>query len=260
MPKIVSFHSFRGGTGKSNLTANLAALMALRGQRVAVVDADIVSPGVHVLFGLNPTDLAAGLSLNDYLWSRCRIEETARDVTTSLGPDVKGQVLLIPSSIKAGAIARILADGYDVDRLSRGLQELLRVLSLDAVLMDTHPGINQETLLSMAVSDVLVIVMRPDQQDYQGTAVTVEVARNLGVPRMMLVVNKVPAAFDREEVRAEVARAYQCDVAALFPLSDDLVTLASSGVFVVRYPQHPVTELYKQVLTCLDAGDRNLRQ
>lgn len=253
MPQIVSFHSFRGGTGKSNLAANLAALMAIRGQRVAVVDADIVSPGVYVLFGLDPADLAKGRSLNDYLWSRCRIEETARDVTVSLGHDVKGQVLLIPSNIKASAIARILADGYDVDRLSRGLQELLRVLHLDALLMDTHPGLNQETLLSMAVSDALIIVMRPDQQDYQGTAVTVEVARNLGVPRMMLVVNKVPAAFDREEIRAEVERAYECEVAALLPLSDDIVTLASGGVFVVRYPQHPVTELYKQVLRRLDA-------
>ena len=31
MSKIVSIHSFRGGTGKSNTAANLAALMALRG-------------------------------------------------------------------------------------------------------------------------------------------------------------------------------------------------------------------------------------
>ena len=55
MSKIVSIHSFRGGTGKSNTTANLAALMALRGQRVAVVDTDIASPGIHVLFGIQDT-------------------------------------------------------------------------------------------------------------------------------------------------------------------------------------------------------------
>ena len=55
MAKIVSVHSYRGGTGKSNLTANLAACLAAAGKRVAVVDTDIQSPGIHMLFGLEDT-------------------------------------------------------------------------------------------------------------------------------------------------------------------------------------------------------------
>ena len=51
MGRIMSVHSFRGGTGKSNTTANLAAFLALRGLRIGVVDTDIMSPGIHVLFG-----------------------------------------------------------------------------------------------------------------------------------------------------------------------------------------------------------------
>jgi len=38
MARIISIHSFRGGTGKSNTTANLAALLAAEGRRVGVVD------------------------------------------------------------------------------------------------------------------------------------------------------------------------------------------------------------------------------
>jgi MinD-like ATPase involved in chromosome partitioning or flagellar assembly len=52
MPKIISLHSFRGGTGKSNMTANLAAVIASQGQRVGIIDTDIQSPGIHVLFGM----------------------------------------------------------------------------------------------------------------------------------------------------------------------------------------------------------------
>ena len=44
MSKIVSIHSFRGGTGKSNSTANLAATVAEAGYRVGIVDTDIQSP------------------------------------------------------------------------------------------------------------------------------------------------------------------------------------------------------------------------
>ncbi len=52
MSHIISIHSFRGGTGKSNTTANLAALYASMGMRVGVIDTDIQSPGIHVLFGM----------------------------------------------------------------------------------------------------------------------------------------------------------------------------------------------------------------
>jgi len=71
MPVIASFHSFRGGTGTSNTTANLAAVLSARGQRVGVVDTDIQSPGIHVLFGLAGDDLAT--SLNDFSgWGSAR--------------------------------------------------------------------------------------------------------------------------------------------------------------------------------------------
>jgi MinD-like ATPase involved in chromosome partitioning or flagellar assembly len=251
MAKIISVHSFRGGTGKSNTTANLAALMAMGGQRVGVVDTDIASPGIHVLFGMSAT--SAGRSLNDYLWSRCSIEDTAHDVTASLGPDVRGKVLLIPSSLRAGEIARILREGYDVGLLNEGFRSLIAALHLDALLVDTHPGLNEETLLSMAISDVLVIILRPDQQDYQGTAVTVEVARKLEVPCLRLIVNKVPAAFDVGEVRAQVEEAYRCEVAAVLPHSDEMMVLASGGIFVARYPQHSLSALYREALKRLDA-------
>ena len=41
MAKIISIHSFRGGTGKSNVTANLATIIARKGYRVGIVDTDI---------------------------------------------------------------------------------------------------------------------------------------------------------------------------------------------------------------------------
>ncbi len=245
MTQIISVHSFRGGTGKSNTTANLAALLALQGKRVGVVDTDIASPGIHVLFGLAEEQMIR--SLNDYLWGKCAIQETAHDVTASLGGDVKGCVFLVPSSIRAGEIAKVLREGYDVALLNDGFRELSRALKLDILMIDTHPGLNEETLLSIAISDVLLIIMRPDQQDYQGTGVTVEVARKLSVPRMLLVVNKVPAAFAEAEVQTRIEKAYGTAVAAVLPHSDEMMVLASGAVFVTRYPYHPITARLTQV-------------
>jgi len=245
MSIIVSTHSFRGGTGKSNLTANITAILAQKGCRVGVVDTDIQSPGIHILFGLDEAHL--GPSLNDYLWGRCEISAAAHDVTAGLGSDIPGRVLLIPSSIKAGEIARVLREGYDVGLLNDGFLTLMDALRLDVLMIDTHPGLNEETLLSISISDVLAVVLRPDQQDYQGTAVTVEVARRLDVPRMMLIVNKLPSVFDADEVKAKVEDIYDCPVAGVLPHSDEMMALASAGIFVLRYPDHPLSERIRKI-------------
>jgi MinD-like ATPase involved in chromosome partitioning or flagellar assembly len=249
MARIISVHSFRGGTGKSNTTANLSVLLAMGGQRVGVVDTDIQSPGIHVLFGMQEEEMEH--SLNDYLWGQCEIEQAAYDVTSRLDADVRGQIYLIPSSIKTGEIARVLREGYDVGLLNDGIQDLIERLNLDVLMIDTHPGVNEETLLSIAISDVLVIILRPDQQDYQGTGVTVDLARRLGVPHMVLVVNKVPEVFDRAEVKARVEQAYDCQVAAVLPHSDEMMVLASAGIFCLHYPDHMLTTIYKQAVAQL---------
>jgi len=246
MSRIVSIHSFRGGTGKSNLTANLAATIARHGHRVGVIDTDIQSPGIHVLFGLDEEKMDR--SLNDYLWGKCAIEETAYDVSETLPASLgEGRVYLIPSSIKAGEITRVLREGYDVGMLNDGFRDLIDHLTLDYLLIDTHPGLNEETLLSIAISDALIIILRPDQQDFQGTAVTVDVARRLDVPRMMLVINKVLSSFDPAAVRQEVEKSYNAAVAGVLPLTEDLIRLGSREVFCLRYPDHPWTRQVQEI-------------
>jgi MinD-like ATPase involved in chromosome partitioning or flagellar assembly len=250
MAQLISVHSFRGGTGKSNTTANVATLLAGEGLKVGIVDLDIQSPGIHVIFEFDQ-DQAMKHSLNDYLWGDCELAAAAHDVTPHANGELPGRVWLVPSSMRPAEIARVMQEGYDVNRLNEGFRSLVGDLSLDVLLLDTHPGINEETLLSIAMSNTLVIVLRPDQQDYEGTRVTVAVARKLGVPRMMLVVNKAPDVFDPDAIRAQVEEAYQCPVAAVLPHSDDLMVLSSDGVFVLRYPDHPLTGLYRDVATQL---------
>ena len=251
MAKIISLHSYRGGTGKSNLTANLAALLAQSGLRVGVIDTDIQSPGIHILFGL--TEEKVTYALNDYLWGRCEIEQAAYNVTPSLDLESTGRVYLIPSSLQVGEITHVLREGFDPGLLTDGYDRLLQALKLDILLIDTHPGLNEETLLSIAIYDVLGIILRPDQQDYQGTGVTVDVAQRLGVPRLLLVLNKVPAVFDQEAVRDQAALAYGCEVAAVLPHSNEMMVLGSQGLFVVSFPDHPLTAMLKKLTEQLAA-------
>ena len=249
MAKIISIHSYRGGTGKSNITANLAACLAAQGKRVAVVDTDIQSPGIHMLFGVEDTN---GLrTLNDYLWDRCKIMETAVDVTPQTIADAGGHIWLVPSNLNAGEIAKVLREGYNVGVMNDGFQDLIDTLGLDYLLIDTHPGLNEETLLSIAISDVLVVLLRPDRQDFHGTAVTVDVARQLEVRHLVMILNKVLPTVMAHGFAGEVKRAYGAPIVGVLPEASEMLELGSRGLFALEFPEHPLSLEIREIATRL---------
>jgi MinD-like ATPase involved in chromosome partitioning or flagellar assembly len=243
--RVLCVHSFRGGAGKSNASANIAYTLAARGARVAVIDTDLASPGIHALFGFEPGEFER--SLDGYLWGDHGITEAALDVGARLNrPDgtaalPDGRLWLVPASLDAGDIARMLREGYDVERLGEGIGELTAAHALDHVVLDTHPGLDEETLLSMAIADAVLVLMRPDLQHYQGTAVTLRVARRLEPPELSLAANMVPAAVDVAALTADLERTFDVPVAGCVPFADELVALGSRELVCVRSPDDPAS-------------------
>jgi MinD-like ATPase involved in chromosome partitioning or flagellar assembly len=239
---VFSIHSFRGGTGKSNATANLAVVFAQRGLRVGVVDTDIQSPGLHVVFGLKGSEVTH--SLNDYLWGKATIAETAHPV---LEGQLPGSIFLIPSSIRPDEIVQLLRQGYDMRKLTTEFRDLAAELNLDVLLIDTHPGLNEETLFSLAISTAVLIILRPDQQDFEGTGVTVDIARSLEVPRILLLVNKAPSDFDPVQMKATVSETFNCEVGGILAHDDEMLRLGSREAFVLHHPDHAITKTMNEV-------------
>lgn len=236
MAKIVSVYSCRGGTGKTHCIANIAAIVALRGYRVCIVDANLQSPGIHVLFGLNESQH----SLNDYLWMHCSIKDTAYDVTAVLqaqGHD-RGQLYLVPASTKLSDQARILREGYDISLLHDGLHRLVTELRLDYLFVDTHAGLNEETLVAIDQSDVVLLILCPDQQDFQGIEAAVTIVRRFAVPQFLSIVNKAPAGLNVDQLVLHLETIYGVRIAEVLPHSDELLYLASRGVFALSHPTH----------------------
>lgn len=257
MTKIISTHSYRGGTGKSNVTANIAASLALRGHRVGIVDTDIQSPGIHALFHVDLNSVTH--TLNSYLWGYCSVQDTVLDITDGVkdsngAPAVSGsgKVFFIPSSIKTGDIARIVKEMYDVEALNQGFMDFCQHSELDYLLIDTHPGVNEETLLSIAISDTLLLILRPDIQDYQGTAVTLELARKLEVPQLFLVVNKALETFDFNDLSQRIFSNYRTPVAAVLPLSTDLIQIGSTGLIRTLQPEHAFTRAIEAIVDSIE--------
>lgn len=250
MPHTISVNSFRRGTGKSNLTANLGALLAASGQNVAIVDMDLPSPSQQTLFGLTDSDIQ--FTLNDFLWGNCEIEQAALDLTSRLSLTL-GTLHLVPASQRLNEIARVLRGDYYLDLLHDAFDQLAESLKLDTLLIDTHAGLSEETLMVFGLSDAAVILLRSDSLDYEGTAVTVDVARQLEVERIGLVVNELPTQIPSTTALQQVALNYNCEVFSVLHHTPQLAALASGGIFGLRYPTHPLTKSFRQIAAQLTA-------
>ena len=62
MIKIIAFHSYKGGTGKTTIAANFAAMLAKKAYRVFLMDLDVYAPSLHTYFDMQPMKW-----LNDFL-------------------------------------------------------------------------------------------------------------------------------------------------------------------------------------------------
>jgi septum site-determining protein MinD len=258
MGKIISIHSFRGGTGKSNLVANLATALSFKGHRIGIIDTDIQSPGLHILFKLDLKQVK--YTLNDYLMGHCDVQETVIDLSSTRANDKaeqfkadRGKIFMIPSSMKVDEITQILSQGYDISLLTNGYKQLIQRLELDYLLIDTHPGINEETLLSIGISDCLLVILRPDQQDFQGSALTTRIAKQLNVPKMGLVINKVLPDYDFNELRQQMDKAYDVPVVSVIPLDHEMVRLGSRDIFYLCFPDHQISKEFHHIANWLES-------
>jgi MinD-like ATPase involved in chromosome partitioning or flagellar assembly len=240
MSKIVTIHSFGRAAGRSTLTANLSALLAQNGQRVGVVDMDFQAPSLHLFYGLREADLPH--TLNDFLRGSCSMAEVAQDLSQRLGLPAAGCLIFVPSSPAVGDVLEMLRSPYNLETLSKAVQDMLVDYNLDMLLLDTSPGMTEDTLLAAALSDVMIILLHPDAYDYQGTAVSIEVARKLQVPRILVALNATPGDVDAEQAASDLAQCYTCEVGAILPSSESLLSLASSRLMPVEFPHDPFTE------------------
>ncbi|MCC6975255.1 MAG: AAA family ATPase [Anaerolineae bacterium] len=244
MPKIVCVHSFRDGVGKTTVTANLAALLVGRGLRVCVVDTNFNRPELHRQFGKTDSDFSHALS--DFLAGDCPADKIVYEITPALGKS-KGRVYLIPAHSNSKREKQITREGFDPTLFREGLDEIATVHHIDIFLIDGAAGIDHAALPIFAVTDLLAIVMRLGNEDFQGTGVLVEIADKMEVPHSFLVVCDVPDSYDFNNVRGEVERVYGREVGAVVPHVEIPPGLGKTGITAIDFPNSPMVLALSEV-------------
>lgn len=249
MAQLIAVNAFHPGSGVSTTVANVAALLAMQGMQVGLVDACLAAPTLHLLFGLPQP--AVQFTLNDHLLGKCSLSAAAQRVQMPNDSSGRGSLLLVPADPSPTAVTRAYHRAYDVESLGENCQQLATDLGLDVLIIDTEAGLPPSTLSSLAAASAVLIVLALDKQQYQGVAHTVAVVEALNTPRRKIAVNSVVPLLHHDNVRVSVSQTYGWDVAAVVPYCDELMVLASASVFALRYPNHPVTASFHQIAASL---------
>jgi chromosome partitioning protein len=185
MPKCIVFHSYKGGTGKTTLAANYAALLARKGFRVFLLDLDVYAPSLQTYFEMEPDRW-----INDFLTGDTELNDVIVDLTSIvIGNNYDDNSSSSSSSAHTSSANGKLWLGFsnpkkeEIYKLEGGKQEKVQFLrrfivmreqlfsnvKADYVIVDTSPGIRYWSINALAIADVLYLTLKAGDLDIAGT-------------------------------------------------------------------------------------------
>ena len=156
--RTVAVTSGKGGVGKTFVTANLAAALAARGQKVLVLDADLGLANLDVVLNLHPK-----ITLHDVFTEKATLEQA-----------------ILPAP---GGFSVLLAGSGMVEysRLTPEVRDkLLHIIELvkprfDWVLLDTGAGISDVVLFAISLAQDVLVVATPEPTSLTDAYATIKV-------------------------------------------------------------------------------------
>ncbi len=241
--KIITVHSFKGGTGKTNITANLSLAFASAGYKVGVVDSDMVHPSLHIMYGLG--DQQPYPTLTEFLLEKCKATEIVHDISSMY--NLQNKLYLIPSNLDDGIITEIIRKGFDIGHLFIGLREIGNNKNLDLLLIDTKPGLDEKTMLFFTMTNALLIVMRNDEADIRGTTELLKITAHFRVPTQYIIPNMIDHSREVNLIKElkSIFKGQEVLIPTPLPYSSKLSIEHSPHIdklFISKYPDDPFSQ------------------
>jgi len=266
--KALAFHSYKGGTGKTSISANLALIFARAGSNVCILDYDFRAPSQYIVFKATPEHW-----VNEYLDGRLEIEQILFDLSNQFSTSGKLLVGFADPSTEAMREMMTKDRKWETKSLHRTLSakdRILKGLGVDYLIFDTSPGMQFSAANALAVSDLNVVVTKADEFDVEGTKRMISGLYEVLGRKTGLVVNRMIGmeAYSLEaaqKLKLHLEKEFDLPVLGIIPCFCDIHSVGGFGTQTVLQPGHlfvkKLTELSREIQTAFqpDKADRPIR-
>ena len=244
--KAIAIHSSRGGTGKTVIATNLAAILANHGLNVALLDLDFRAPSLATVFS-EAIRIPVKYWLNDFLNGKCDAEQTLIGVSEKY--NLKGRLLIGLANPDITAVRNIIekSRAWEVTAVKRlfSLLSTLGKMKVDFCISDTSPGVQYSSINAIASSDLSVIITTLDSLDLKGTEdMLVELYDALDKEAVVLLNKFSPETrIKPNEKNGKLAdkleRTLKHKIIGVIPCYCDVLQTERTDILSIEKPNHP---------------------
>jgi MinD-like ATPase involved in chromosome partitioning or flagellar assembly len=257
MSKIIAVHSYKGGTGKTLLSVNLAAAFAKLGKKICLFDLDFRAPSLFAILKAENREFW----MNDYLNGACEINKVLMDLSSRIQGNGKLFVALANPTTEAIRDMSAKDRKWEMRALGRLLSlrnTLLNGQEFDYLVFDTSPGLQYSSINAIVAADFVVVATTSDRSDVDGTRRMLQELYNLFEKKTGLVINKVLDATSKsrkDEMASRIKSVYQVPMLGLVPCFCEILRAEGNFIFAQDKPNHPFTKILEEMAKKIDANE-----
>jgi len=253
--KIVAVHSYKGGTGKTLLSLNLAATFVKRGKTVCLLDLDFRAPSLSTILKIEKAEHW----LNDYLNGTCEIDKVLIDLSDKI--QNKGKLFVGLANPATEAIRDMTAKDrkWEMRALGRLLalrNSLINSKGFDYLIFDTSPGLQYSSINAIVSADLVLVATTFDRSDVDGTKRMLRELYDLFEKKTEIVLNKVlnniSSKSGKEEMQTRIKDIYQVPLLGIIPCFCDVLKGEGNIIFAQEKPEHPFAKILNEIANKMD--------
>jgi len=256
--KIIAVHSYKGGTGKTLLSLNLAATFVKRGKKVCLMDLDFRAPSLATILKIEKLDCW----LNDYLNGTCEVDKILLNLTERFPNG--GEMFVGLANPSTEAIREMSAKDrkWEMRALGRLLalrNSLIETKGFDYLVFDTSPGLQYSSINAIVAADLVLVASTFDRSDVDGTRRMLRELYDLFEKKTDLILNKilqdVSSKPGKEALQAKIKDVYQVPLLGVIPCFCDVLKGEGNFIFAQEKPEHPFTKILDEIAGKIDSNN-----
>ena len=214
--KVITITSGKGGVGKTTITANLAAALAMQNKKVVAIDADIGLRNLDIVMGLENRIV---YDLVDVVEGRCRLRQAMiRDKRQT-------ELYLIPAAQTRDKTAVSPSDMVLVC-------DQLKEEGMDYIIIDSPAGIERGFRNAITPADQVIVVTNPEVSAVRDADRIIGIVEAEEKGPAKLIINRIkPAMIARGEMLTieDVVDILAIEIVGIIPEDEAILISSNQG-------------------------------